>query len=338
MGKTVIFGATGMVGAYTALRLKSIGHDVVAVGKRVSDNGFFSGHGIQYCSVDIGSAADVAKLAVVDVQYVLHFAGSMPAHMSGYHPAQYINSIVDGTYNVLEYCRRAKVERIVFSQSCADSLYLMGGKGLIPADIEKKFPLKGDHAVYAICKNCAVDLVEHYYHQYGLKRFVLRLPTIYAYHPNPYYHVNGEKKMRAYCQIMEQAFHGLPIEVWGDCSKVKEMVYVKDLTQIVEKALVAPVDGGMYNVGRGVGVSLEEQIKGIVEVFSPPGHKSELVYRPDKPYEVQFVYDISKTVDELGYEPAYDYMGLLCDFKKEMELARFGKLWGVRDASSMFAK
>jgi len=42
----------------------------------------------------------------------------------------------------------------------------------------------------------------------------------------------------------------------------------------------------------------------------------------------QFVHDISKTKKELGYEPQYDYRKLLIDFKKEMEVNRFEKLWG----------
>ena len=51
--KVVIFGATGKVGCYTALYLKEMGHDVLAVGKRKSDNGFFADYGIDYYSVDI---------------------------------------------------------------------------------------------------------------------------------------------------------------------------------------------------------------------------------------------------------------------------------------------
>ena len=48
MGKIVIFGATGTVGVYTSLKLKEDGYDVVAVGRRKSDNGFFADYGIPY--------------------------------------------------------------------------------------------------------------------------------------------------------------------------------------------------------------------------------------------------------------------------------------------------
>ena len=51
--KVVIFGATGKVGCYSALHLKEVGFDVIAVGHRPSDNGFFADYNIPYYSVDI---------------------------------------------------------------------------------------------------------------------------------------------------------------------------------------------------------------------------------------------------------------------------------------------
>ena len=42
MGTVVIFGATGSVGVYSALTLKEAGYEVIALGHRKSDNGFFA--------------------------------------------------------------------------------------------------------------------------------------------------------------------------------------------------------------------------------------------------------------------------------------------------------
>lgn len=329
MKRIILFGATGAVGAYTAIALKDLGYDIVAVGKRTSDNGFFAVHGMQYYSVDISCKNDFDRLPKDDVYCVIHFAGVLPAAMKGYHPHQYVNIVLDGTLNVLEYCLDCKAEKIIFSHSRADSNYLMD-KGPIPSDIVKKFPLTGDHSVYSICKNAAVDLIEHFYYQYGLKRFVLRFPTIYAYHPNPYFYVNGVKKWKAYRYLMDQAVKGNPIEIWGDPSRAKEIVYVKDAIQVVQKCIESDLDGGVYNVGRGIPVTLEEQIRGIVDVFSPKEHPSPIVYKPEKPNARDYVNDISKTKQELGYEPVYDYHKLLIDFKWNMEEEPMKQLWGTR--------
>ena len=51
--RIVVFGATGNIGAYSAVYLKEQGYDVVAVGRRKSDNGFYATKGVEYYSVDI---------------------------------------------------------------------------------------------------------------------------------------------------------------------------------------------------------------------------------------------------------------------------------------------
>lgn len=40
-GKVLVLGATGNLGAYSAVALKNAGYDVIATGKRKSDNGFY---------------------------------------------------------------------------------------------------------------------------------------------------------------------------------------------------------------------------------------------------------------------------------------------------------
>lgn len=329
MKTILIFGATGTIGAYTTIYLKNRGYNVVAIGRRTWDNGFFEENQIPYYSIDIVKENDFNKLTgLKNIGTIVHLAGVMPATMNGYDPEKYVDSIIKGTLNVLNYAVHVNAEKIVFSQSRADSNYLMG-KTPIPSDIIKKFPLKGDHSVYSICKNAAVDLIEHFYHQYGLKRFVLRLPTIYAYHPNKYFFVNGVRKTMAYRYIIDQVLKGKDVEVWGDPSKAKEIVYIGDAEQLIEKCILSTEDGGIYNLGRGVAISLDEQIKGIIEVFSTYRSKSKIIYKPDKPDGREYVNDISKTCKELGFKPLYDYHALLIAFKVEMEKQRFKKLWGI---------
>lgn len=329
MLKTIIFGATGKIGAYSALYLKEKGHDVIAVGRRETDNGFFKDYNIPYYSVNIENAEDFDKLPNSGIGHVLHFAAVMPAAMRGYDPMVYVKNSIEGTLNILEYTKRIGAERIVYTQSHADTAHLQGNdKELIPADIQQSFPLKGDHSVYSICKNAATNLIEHYYHEYGIRRFLLRLPTIYTFTNDPFFYVNGKRKWRAYRLLIEKALKGETIEIWGNPKLKKEIVYIKDFCQIVEGAITSTYEGGFYNVGRGVGVSLEEQITGIVEVFSPENKKSKIVYKPEMPDANAFIHDISKTIKELNYTPKYDYITGLEDFKKEMENNRFRKLWG----------
>lgn len=327
--RIVIFGATGTIGAYACVELVKY-FDVVAVGHRVSDNGFFSEYGIDYFSVDIRKKDDFVKLPFNNVFGIVHLAGSIPARMKGYNPQEYIDTVMTGTLNVLDYSLSCKADRIVFTQSISDVAYLCDkDDSVIPSDIISKFPHNNDHSIYSICKTAAVNLIEHYFYKYGLKRFVLRLPNIYLFHPNPMYYYDGVEKWQGYRLMIEKAKKSEPIEVWGDPKRFRDIVYVKDCVQMIQKSLeVSCCNGGIYNVGTGVGVTLEDQIKGIIQVFSPIKNQSSIIYRPEQQNATQYIFDISKPSSELGYSPKYDYITYLEDMKMEMSLNRFEKLWG----------
>ncbi len=328
--RVIIFGATGTLGAQIAVYLKSLDYEVFAVGHRKNDNGFFAEKGISYFSLDISNQQDFEQLPTDNIYAVLHFAGALPASMKGYDASLYITSIIQGTFNVLEYTRKIKADRIVFPQSLFDVSYLFGTKTPISADAERKAPLSGDHAMYVIAKNAAVDMIEHYYQVYGLKRFILRLSRVYMYHPNPYTYTDGEKTLISDRYLIYKAMQGEDIEIWGDPNRLLETCCVKDFLQIVEKALIAPIDGGIYNIGNG-GSTLQERIEGIIEVFNPEDKKSKIIYCPEKRSAQQFVLDITKTKIELGYQPRYSWKDYLLDFKKDMETQPFAKLWGEEE-------
>ncbi len=329
MKTVVVFGATGTVGAYTCLHLIDRGYKVVAVGSRKSDNGFFIDYGIDYYSVDIRNPMDFDKLPKCGIETVVNLAGMLPARMEGYHPQRYIDINITGALNIFDYCAKIEVKKVIYSQSISDVARLCGSKDPISSDAPTSFPLNNDHSVYSITKNAAVSLLEHYSAKYGFKHFILRFPNIYLYHPNPYYYVDGEIRWQGYRLMIHKAMHGEPLSIWGNPKIVRDIVYVKDCCQIIEKSIsVEDAPSGTYNVGTGVGTTMEDQVRGIVKVFSPNDSPSEISYDASKPDATEYIFDMSKVKKYLGYTPKYDYLAYLEDFKNEMLLQRFEKLWG----------
>lgn len=329
MENILVFGATGTVGAYACLYLVEHGYKVIAVGARKNDNGFFKDYDIDYYSVDIRNLNEFEKLPIKDISAVVNLAGLLPARMEGYYPQRYIDINVTGAFNVWEFCAKIGVGKVVYSQSISDVSRLCCSSDPISPDAPTSFPLNNDHSVYSITKNAAVSLLEHYATKYDFDYYILRFPNIYLYHPNPYYYVDGEKRWQGYRLMIHKAMHGEPIVIWGNPVKVRDVVYVKDCCQIIERCIaVKDAESGTYNVGTGIGTTLEEQIKGIVEVFSPKDNPSVISYDENKPDSVEYVFDINKTENNLGYHAKYDYKSYLEDFKNEMFAQRFVKLWG----------
>lgn len=120
MKTIMVFGATGLLGAYISLHFHGKGWKVIAVGRRKSDNGFFAGYGIPYYSVDIIMKDEFGKLPKDHIDVVAHFAGDLPASMEGYDGIRYIDSILKGTYNVLQFMHENGIPKIIFPQSLFD--------------------------------------------------------------------------------------------------------------------------------------------------------------------------------------------------------------------------
>ena len=326
--KIIIFGATGNVGSYVlkyaSEYFNSEEFEVIASGRR--ETNFFEKMGIAYYQVDLSKEADFDKLPKENVYAVVYLAAQIPSYMEGYHPEKYIQSNIIGAFNVLEYCRKTRVDRILFSTTVFDiSLSAKDGKVLKP-DTPLNFSYKGDHAVYVISKNTAIELIKHYHEEYGLKYFIFRFPTIYNYSPYHYYHPNGVKTLRPVYRMIDLAKRGEPIELWGDPNYSKDMVHVYDCAQMLCKAIETNRETGLYNVGTGVPVTLQQQIEAIIKVFSPKDNPSRIVYRPDKPCGGGFLMDVDNAKRELGYEPVYDVLALFQNYKEEMEVERFKEL------------
>jgi UDP-glucose 4-epimerase len=324
--KIIVFGATGNIGVYFIDYLnnnidKNV-YDIIATGRKKN---YPYKINVNYISVDIMNKLDYSKLPVDNVFAVVDFAGILPAYCQNINPEDYINTNIIGTLNILEYCRKSNVDRIIYTQTWADiNGYLKNKKPLLP-NLPRKPIFTGDHAIYCISKCAAVDLIEHYHQQYGIKNFIFRLPNIYLYSPLKYYYVNGEQKLISYRYMIDRAIKGMPIECWGNPSLGKDIIYVKDLCQMIFKSLFVNIDGGIYNAGTGVKTSMKDQIEGFVKVFSPANKKSKIIYCPNKKGCDDFVMDIQNAKEELGYEPKYLYIDYLKDYKKEMEENRFFK-------------
>ena len=328
MKKIVVFGATGNIGAHFVDYCKQHlpeGYEVIAAGRKKTD--FFEKQGIRYIQVDLCREKDFDRLPTEEVWAVVNVAGLLPAYMKEYDPFAYVETNVNGALRILEYARKNHVDRALYTQTWADLAGYWGREEVLSPKLPRKLLYTGDHAFYAITKSMVVDTMEHYKQEYGLKNFVFRLPNIYLYHPDQYYYVDCKKKLVAYRYMIERAIRGEDIEMWGDPNAFKDIVYIKDLCQMMFKALLADRDGGTYHAGTGMRTTLREQIEGMIEVFSPEEKRSQIIEIPGEASFTSFVMDIQNAKGELGYVPEYTYRKYLEDYKKERELKRFDALW-----------
>lgn len=325
--KIVVLGAAGNIGVYYIdYLIKNLDFDKYEIiATDIAEEYPYTFYNGKYIKLDITNQKDFEKLPLENVDAVVDFAGILPAYDNSNNQTRYIDINTKGTLNILEYCKKSKANKIIYMQTWADLNGYLNDKKPLKPYLDYKPIRTGDHAVYCVSKIAAVELIKHYYYEFGLKYFIFRLPNVYMYSPQKYYYVNGEKKYISYRLMIDRAKKGQDIELWGNSELGKDVLYVKDLCQMIYKSMLCNLENGIYNAGTGVKTTIKEQIEGIIDVFCPKSKKSNIIYCPEKKDCDDFVMDIKNIEKDLNYEVKYTYKEYLIDYKKEEKLNRFIK-------------
>lgn len=329
MKKAIVFGATGQLGCYSALELKKQGFDTVAVGRRESDGGFFATRDIEYIGgVVLEDKGTFAKLPNTKFDVVVNMAGTMPAH-ADMNMMPYVQSIVVGIVNVCEWMKKVDCKRIIFNTTPSDVVDYWGTTEPIDDDALRSFPKNGnDHAVYAICKRAATDILEHMRYAEGFEPCVFRHFMVYGWHPEANYYLNGEERMLPWRYMIRRCINGENLEVYGDSSRKKELLYIKDFANAVVCAANSNVCG-IFNLPGYKPYSLDEMVDGIMGAFAHEG--AEKIYRPEMPDTPQILLSHKKSEEVLGWKPVWTWEAACQDMKEECILNPIELMWGAND-------
>lgn len=321
----IVIGASGFIGTYLVDDLVKNGYEVFATGRNPVIMDHYKNNNIQCCNLNLADQESFKQLPTENIEAVVLLAAHLPANVNHYNPYDYIDINITGTLNVLEFCRKNRINKLISTTSFSDVSNHWIKDKLIDADIYRDYSLKGDHAVYAISKNAATDLILHYNIEFGFQGSIFRLPPVYGYGPHSEIYVDEKYYKSGFQVFLEKAEAGEPIEIFGDKEISRDVVYVKDVTAAFIGAIQSENSKGVYNITSGVAASLEEQVKEIIEIFSDENCKSEIIYSPNKKnLSKSYIFDISKGTRDFGYKPKYvPFKNLLLDYKKEMQSKRF---------------
>ncbi|MDE4453836.1 NAD-dependent epimerase/dehydratase family protein [Psychrobacter sp. DAB_AL62B] len=311
MKNILVIGASGSLGKGVVEELKD----------RYSITGTYTTRPFKIDNI-VSKKLDITKRKDFDVlesdyDAVFLVAGAMPAMMEGYTPQSYIDVNITGVMNVLEYCRTKKIPKLIYIQTFSDVSASFYTGIPIQDDSPRTLTLTGDHAIYAISKVAACDLIEHYHQEYGLQTIIFRIPTVYCNDNNHKYFVDGELKTKAYIKMIESIMNDRKVEVWGNPKNSKDMPYIKDFAVLIHKALENDIAQGVFNAGTGNPVSLEELVDTMIEVFSE-GEAIDKKYLPDKPSQPNFTFDMQKTKEAFDYSPSFGIKKMLIDIKNTL--------------------
>lgn len=325
----VVIGATGFIGMYTVEALIKSGKKVLATGRNKQLGDKLKEMGADFVPLDITNVDDFNKLPTTGIEGVILLAGLLPANakadlLENENAADYFQVNVIGAINVLEYCRKNGIKKVIGSCSYSDVSGAWGKGYPITEDEPRKFKFTGDHAVYVISKNACNDVMEYYNQQHSMQCAWFRFPPVYGVGPHGTIYVNGKAYKSGIATFIDNAMSGKNIELWGDPHIKRDIIYVKDVAEAYVLALKSDKTYGLYNMTSSTQLDLEDQAQAVIDVFGKD-KGSKIVYRPEKPNNTpSFWYSMEKAKRDFGFIPRYtNYRDMMLDYKEELQSGRW---------------
>ena len=176
---TLVTGATGLLGSWLTRSLIAAGADVVCLVRDwVPQSELVRSKTLEKVKVVRGDVRDrdliERVLAEYEVDVVFHLAAQTIVGIANLNPVSTFESNIQGTWNLLEACRRSpRVKSIVVASS--DKAY--GDQEVLP--YEEDAPLDGRHP-YDVSKSCADLISQTYGKTYRLPVAVTRCGNFYG--------------------------------------------------------------------------------------------------------------------------------------------------------------
>lgn len=236
MNPVLITGAAGFIGMHCAKRLLAQGVPVVGIDnlnnyydvalKQARLNELRPFANFRFVELDVADRDGMARLfAEVAPAKVLHLAAQAGVRYSIDQPDDYTDSNLLGFGNILQGCRKHKVEHLVYASS--SSVY--GGNTKMPFAESDAV----DHPIsyYAATKKANELMAHTYSHLYGIPTTGLRFFTVYG----PW----GRPDMALF-KFTKAILAGETIDVYGEGQLVRDFTYIDDIVEGIMRVLDKP--------------------------------------------------------------------------------------------------
>jgi UDP-glucose 4-epimerase len=196
--KVVVFGGCGFIGSYVVDELLSKGYDPIAAD--LNESKYVDSKYFKKCNI---LDKEKVESLIENSDIVYNFAGFANLDDAIADPVKAIELNVMGNLNILNACKKYKVERFVY----ASSAYAMSDKG----------------SFYGISKLTSEKLIEEYYKKFGLEYTIIRYGSVYGdrdYHNNYIYN------------LVKNAMKINEINHSGDGEEIREYIHVLDVAKL----------------------------------------------------------------------------------------------------------
>jgi dTDP-glucose 4,6-dehydratase len=239
------------------------------------------------------------------VDAVVHFAAESHVDRSIASPADFIQTNVMGTFELLETaCRHwqgldiAQKNNFRFLHISTDEVYgSLGNTGLFTEETAY-----APNSPYAASKASSDHLVRAYHKTFNMPVLTTNCSNNYGPYQFP------EKLLPL---MIIKALTGKPLPVYGDGRQIRDWLYVEDHCEAILKVLEKGVIGQVYNIGGSnekTNLDVVKTLCHILDEMVPDSpyrpHESLIQFVTDRPgHDRRYAIDASKIQNQLGWRP-----------------------------------
>lgn len=239
---------------------------------------------------------------------IMHLAAESHVDRSIDGPADFIDTNISGTFNLLEAARKyfnglcnAEQNKFRFHHISTDEVY---------GDLERTNDLFTEQtpyspsSPYSASKAASDHLVRAWGRTYGL-------PVIITNCSNNYGPYHFPEKLIPH--VILNAIHGKPLPIYGDGLQIRDWLYVEDHAKALIKVLTEGEISETYNIGghnEKTNLEVVETICDLLEELAPTKPSGVINYRDlitfvkDRPgHDIRYAIDASKIQRKLGWVP-----------------------------------
>jgi len=246
--RCLILGGNGFLGRHLCLKL-SRNNNVTVFDRHLPPASEFVSS-VKYVSGDFGNVENIEDvMKACDV--VFHLISTTVPKSSNDDPMSDVHDNVLPTIRMLSLAVKHKIKKVIFSSS-GGTVY----------GIPESVPVNESHSTnptcsYGICKLTIEKYLYLYSKLYGLDYMVLRISNLY-----------GEGQSLGVEQgvigtLINRVKTNSELEIWGDGEIVRDYIYIADVVSAFNQALYYTGPFKVFNIGSGVGVSINSVITAI---------------------------------------------------------------------------
>ena len=294
--KALVTGVAGFIGSTLAESLTADGAEVVGLdcftdyyAREIKERNLLTLTSRPAFRFVEGSLQTTALDELLDeVTHVFHLAAQAGVRGSwGAEFRTYTSHNVDSTQRLLEALKKRRIERLVYASS--SSVY-----GDVAA-----IPMREDGFVqpvspYGVTKLAAEHLCHLYHVSYGIPTVALRYFTVYGPRQRP---------DMAFHRFTKAALTGTPIQLFGDGNQTRDFTYIDDIVSATRAAGDRGRPGGVYNIGGGSRVSMNDVIATIERIA---GRALDIRRQPAEKGDMRDTFaDTTRARNDLAFKPAW---------------------------------